>query len=508
MRDKIIFSDKESKFLIEKEYFYNCIEVFDRLKIRTSFFVDKGNGYIEISYKNINDYIFECLSRTIDKTLYFKNNKIYKNIFFINELDRDFNELKILIKNISEENLNILSSKSNMVGNELKNSVFELYNFILNKEKEEYVISDILKSLRICTKNFSELLMNNDDNFYKSCIEKLFNYSIKVNETQVKLAKLKEFFDYKNQMVENLKCFFDKEKIEIFKSNYDFLLNSKQIEIEKLENFCNEYNNIIKNEYKKTMSDVNSFKNGIPFNFICHSIDNVNFQGDFKTQFVSTSYINQENYDLYKSNFGFIFDPKDIVWASDKDSFIINQAQTVGDISRATYMPLFMHPKLVMEKNKRLKKLNEEKGLSKKVYNEIVIDGFNPIGIFCLTNGSKELNDNYCSALKLKEQFPNLPLIDIDLTLYKGYDRKKQKNDLIYSLNSLFNYNYLNNESILDKYDLFFDKFIEMKKNNEFEIEKIKQLYLVYTNELLNNNIINCQSFNENLENNMSKKII
>ena len=88
--NKISISDKNNKFLIEKNFFYECIEIFDRLKIRTSFFSDKKNGYIEISYRNLNDYVNECLFKIISNTIFFNNSVVYNDIKYRNDLDNEF----------------------------------------------------------------------------------------------------------------------------------------------------------------------------------------------------------------------------------------------------------------------------------------------------------------------------------------------------------------------------------------------------------------------------------
>ena len=62
-------------------------------------------------------------------------------------------------------------------------------------------------------------------------------------------------------------------------------------------------------------------------------------------------------------------------------------------------------------------KINLENGATNP-YNEIVINGFNPIGLFCYTFGLKEIESNYRNIKNIQKSFPNLDLVEIDTTLY------------------------------------------------------------------------------------------
>ena len=241
-----------------------------------------------------------------------------------------------------------------------------------------------------------------------------------------------------------------------------------------------------KNEYRKCMTNLNDYVPGSSFNFICHSVNGSQFSGDFKTKYVSTSFIDENIHEVYKSMYGFIFSPDNIVWANYEDSYIVNNSNSNEDISRNTVLPILMHPKLVMKKCIEQKQKNQVDKISKPVYNEIVLDGFNPIGIFCLSNGSKTLCNSYGGALKLKKAFPNLPIIDIDLTLYNNnsYDMFL-KQELIYRLNSMFDRDVMNCDFILKKYDLFYEQFIKLKKQKNLTEEDIKNLYDDYTNKFI-----------------------
>lgn len=477
MKEKMKLTDYDDLFLIEKDFFYNNIDHFYKLKTKSHVWNDNGEGYMEFSYSNINFYMKYALDYIIKKYIYFKQSEIYSNIKFMDELDSKFVEFKEIIKKIIDQK-NVLTSNS-------LDKDYDLYNYMIEVEKNNKKQFD--RELDKNISNFSRIIVQIDKEFFKNSVEEIFEYANNINDEMIKIAKFREFVDYKEQMIENLECFCSAEQIENFKNNYDALLNSKKIEIEKLENFCNEYNEVIKKEYIKMMSNIDNFKSGEPFHFLCHSTNRYIFDGEFKSQFVSTSYISDELHDVFHEGYGFIFNPVDMVWASDKDSAIINSASDVSQISSRTYMPIFMHPKLIMKKNKLLKEANIKAGITDPVYSEVVIDGFNPIGIFCLTDGSKELNNNYQKALKLKEEFPELTIVDIDLSMYKNNDMSESKENLIYKLNSMFGNGHLNNKFILKKYDLFFDKFMEMKKNGNVTIDQIKELYQSYTSEFIEN---------------------
>ena len=88
------------------------------------------------------------------------------------------------------------------------------------------------------------------------------------------------------------------------------------------------------------------------------------------------------------------------------------------------------------------------------------------------------LNLNYLRALKLQESFPNLRIIDIDLTLYKE-DLTEIRNSLINHINA-----YLGRFEEVDyeKYEEFFQKYLELKKEKELTEEEIINLFNKYQN--------------------------
>ena len=90
-----------------------------------------------------------------------------------------------------------------------------------------------------------------------------------------------------------------------------------------------------------------------------------------------------------------------------------------------------------------------------ETYNEVVVKGFNPIGLFYIRNGNTGIDEhnlldinsqNLNGVQKLHEQFPDLPIIEIDMTTYS--EKEKTSSDI--SVDEIYNnlFNTFNSESI------------------------------------------------------------
>lgn len=170
-----------------------------------------------------------------------------------------------------------------------------------------------------------------------------------------------------------------------------------------------------------------------------------------------------------------------MVIAQDYDAYVINSARTEHKLQQFTTVNLIKNPEEVieiisqiMEKNSKEKVLSEDLNFSEqKVYSEIVIDGFNAIGIFCLTNGSKELDKNYLGAKSLQKDNPSLKIYDVDLSLYE--EKEIYKTALYESLakENLRHYNKADNQFFED----IWQEFMLMKKEGRLSFSELKIMF-------------------------------
>ena len=118
-------------------------------------------------------------------------------------------------------------------------------------------------------------------------------------------------------------------------------------------------------------------------------------------------------------------------------------------------------------------------------YNEVVLDGFNPIGIFCITDGSKELNPYYLKALKLKDNFPDLPILDFDISFFESdIDSILSRNGLVDAIEEDLGIYNNGGPNYYDYFSYFWDDFMVLKRS-DYSSSDIINLFQKYYN-LLN----------------------
>ncbi len=96
-----------------------------------------------------------------------------------------------------------------------------------------------------------------------------------------------------------------------------------------------------------------------------------------------------------QSFYGVIWPPINIIAASDEDLHTYNATKDKDYLFPDRYSYIIVKtPEEIMELCLKRKEENDD-DIS---WNEIVIEGFNPLGIFCLTDGSKKLDPKYNGA--------------------------------------------------------------------------------------------------------------
>ena len=157
-------------------------------------------------------------------------------------------------------------------------------------------------------------------------------------------------------------------------------------------------NEIIRSDYKKQITNIEEFDPNKPFRFICHTINNITVEDPTKGYhgtIISCSMLSNEQNGTYKSNYGFVYNPENIITAREGDASINNFSEDIENSSAINTIPMVQSVTELIEKTRD--------------YNEVAIKKAEPIAIFCKAD-SKE-DQSYKNALSLQQKFSHLKII-------------------------------------------------------------------------------------------------
>ena len=374
------------------------------------------------------------LENILDATL--KLERLLYNISKIKEIDP---VLKEKFKKYEKEFIKI------------RGNYFELFKEIEEDTEEEKLN---IKG----TKKFCEEYIKTKS---KKEIENLLKIIYDLSKISLKILQIDELNKEKEEIIKSLNYIISKEEIEKIEIELDLLF--KKLDIEKIKEYLTSLQEIIKEDFKNKTTNPEDYKQGDDFKFLCYSVRFTKYDKKRQKKYTATSLLTPKHTKTYREGYGFIISPNNIICASKEDAFTDITAKNNNEVVEN-----------IIPRIDSIDKIDKET----ENYSEILLEGFNPIGIFCLTDGSKTLNLNYLRALKLQESFPNLRIIDIDLTLYKE-DLTEIRNSLINHINA-----YLGRFEEVDyeKYEEFFQKYLELKKEKELTEEEIINLFNKYQN--------------------------
>lgn len=301
----------------------------------------------------------------------------------------------------------------------------------------------------------------------------LLNVIYQINIEEKNFYLFCNLIDAKKDCLENMKYFLDEVTISQFNDEYEKAIQNK--DVKKMNDMLNYVQQAILTEWEKYFASMDSM-NDDNFAFIGHSTSSSQFDKNFYSKYVSTSLFNQDLTDTYRSGYGFIFAPKNIVGAKSQDMYVKNYADDEDMMLNYSVIKKIDHPQRLIDECLKLKQENET---DQKVYNEVIIDGFEPIGIFCFTDGTKNLNWNYRYAQKLQESFPHLKIHSFDIMKRKkGVKLDKMKLSLLNNLQKQFtNHTFDINEDMLPRYDYFFEEYEKLKQKGEYTEEEIGVIF-------------------------------
>lgn len=406
-----------------------------------------------------------------------------------------YNKRKVLITTQVLEKIKYLTRKDDVfsikkktLANEMDSGEFyEIIENIISRSKNtvKYLpnkdnrINYDTRLIYLLAQKYNELYPEEKriyDSFDDEILDELLNVIYQI-EIEVKNFYLMcNLIDAKKDCTENMKYFLDDVTIAKFNDEYEKAIQSK--DIKKMSDMLNYIQQAILKEWKRYFSNIDAM-NDDNFCFIGHSTNSLKFNGDFCSRYVSTSLFNQDLTDTYKSGYGFIFAPKNIVGANSKDMYVNNYVEDEDNMLHYSSIKKIDHPQRLIDECIKLKSENIKNGESQKVYSEVIIDGFEPIGIFCFTDGSKNLNWNFKCAQQLQESFPHLKIYSFDIMKRKkGTELDEMKLSLLNSLKNKFtNHKFDISMDMLPRYDYFFEEYEKLKQKEEYTEDEIATIF-------------------------------
>ena len=449
--------DKDIKIVYHEESNY-----IDNFKIKKELF-DRTFRYF-ISSRDLTLYTgIEELKTDNDGYYEINRSEMY------NLLDRIIEVALIYLRNIEEIENN--SEYTDFV------QIIEKY---FNYKEDNKSWNDFKDKVKNACENIIDDIYFSEDKIIKT-----LNAVNRFKEEIIRRIYIKELTATKDDILKNLKYFVEQDIINSFIEKYEKALQEENIEM--MKSILQDVQKLILDHWKEYINtDLSSYKQGVPFKFIIHSMPyGTSYEAHkFRDNYMSCSLITNEIMDTYREGFGFIFAPSNIAVARSNDQYINNRAESEDDMQTSLIRKVDS-PERLIEECKQLKYENEINMLDKSVYNEVAIDvrsGCNPIGIFCITYGDKEINTNYKEALELKKKNPSLEIIVISKPLYQELTME-EKISLIKEIEytsfrdvSKID-DFISNEEFLKRNEYFLEHYFELIKKDDYTKEDIIDLY-------------------------------
>lgn len=197
------------------------------------------------------------------------------------------------------------------------------------------------------------------------------------------------------------------------------LTSKKKTDVKAIQNKIQSYNDIALEIWNTYLSnDIEQPR------WLVHNLSRGAFEGTFDKKYMSTSLVTSKTMGLFNentgNNFGFIIKPKNIVSASEHDTFT-NNSPVIND-----YMEVFLDGntppiKLPWEiEEECIKQTIDNSGEmlnydNRTVYSEIVVDEYEIGAMYYMSNGEGELAPNYEAAKKMSEE-RGIELKELDIS--------------------------------------------------------------------------------------------
>lgn len=208
---------------------------------------------------------------------------------------------------------------------------------------------------------------------------------------------------------------YDQNKIKMTNIHEDLtkLLKQPNTDVQKIQMCIEAYNKEAVEIWKTYLNNGNGL--------LVHNITKGSFEGDFKTPYMSTSLITNKTMSLFGerqgNNYGLIIKPKNIINASEKDTWTnngpVNYYEKIFLKTPAIKLPWEIEKSCIDRTIKESgEMLNYDNG---PCFSEIVVDEYDLEAMYYRSNGEGELAPNYDIAKKMADE-RGVELIELDIS--------------------------------------------------------------------------------------------
>ena len=272
------------------------------------------------------------------------------------------------------------------------------------------------------------------------------------------------------------------------KSELEKALQSEKTDIGVIQECVNKYNEYALQIWNEYLTNVEEGKEN-DFKYLIHNCSKGEIKEDFRTKALSSSLITNKTMGVFgsKSKYGLILKPKHIISADYQDSYTYNEreeGQELFNIKPPIRLPQEIEEiciKQTIEANGE--RLNYD---TANIYSEIVVDDYEVVGIYYISNGEKELSPNYDRAKRMAEA-RGLDLKELDISRCRqdnGLELMTEESQKEFCRTVLYKYccqdeklkkEYFDggNSFVEMNYKGFYDKYVKLKENPEYTSEDI-----------------------------------
>ena len=272
------------------------------------------------------------------------------------------------------------------------------------------------------------------------------------------------------------------------KSELEKALQSEKTDIGVIQECVNKYNEHALEIWNDYLTNVEDGKEN-DFRYLIHNCSKGEIKEDFRTKALSSSLITNKTMGVFgsKSKYGLILKPKHIISADYQDSYTYNEreeGQELFNIKPPIRLPQEIEEiciKQTIEANGEM--LNYD---TANIYPEIVVDDYEVVGIYYISNGEKELTPNYDRAKRMAEA-RGLDLKELDISRCRqdnGLELMTEESQKEFCRTVLYKYccqdeklkkEYFDggNSFVEMNYKGFYDKYVKLKENPEYTSEDI-----------------------------------
>ena len=262
-----------------------------------------------------------------------------------------------------------------------------------------------------------------------SLLKEIIKFKDNVDNLYKSVDERNDYRKLGNLSIDTIDSLEETDETKKLKLDIQNSISDDFIDIDKLKECVARVNELATQKWQEEITDVKDFENGKSFKFLAHNLSGGRFEKGkdkfWATELASASLITDKTMGLYKSEdgyrVGFLFAPKGIVAASRQDLYTFNNRnaeeafQMKGTPEIATPDAIEKHC-VNVTKEQNGEELNYDNAT---IFSEIALEEIIPVGVFCITNGEKDLNPSYIEAKRLADEFGFDEPVDIDISLYR-----------------------------------------------------------------------------------------